>query len=228
MLLSSRYSNLNDFLIKHNAVKNKNTNKNEGEENPTSTSITHTRIGNKECGIYGGSYTILKEDLPAFYELYCNHVFKEKKSEYLTEKQMENGPLLVDLDFRYDYEVETRQHTKEHIVDLISLYLDELKAHFVMQPDVPFEVFVFEKPDVNRVDDKSVTKDGIHMIIGIQVDAIISTMIRKKMIDKIKDVCDLPLTNTWDSVLDEGICKAIVFFFSKNKSPIFLVACMLG
>ena len=45
------------------------------------------------------------------------------------------------------------------------------------------------------------------MIIGIQVDHIISTMIRKKIIDKISDVCDLPLTNTWDSVLDEGICK---------------------
>jgi len=203
MLLSSRYSNLNDFLIKHNAVKNKNTNKTDGEEN----SITHTRIGNKELGIYGGSYTILKDNLPAFYDLYCNHVFKEKKSEYLTEKQIENGPLLIDLDFRYDYEVGTRQHTKEHIIDLISLYLDELKVHFVMQPDIPFEVFVFEKPHVNRVDDKSVTKDGIHMIIGIQVDHIISMMIRKKIIDKIADVCDLPLTNTWDSVLDEGICK---------------------
>ena len=205
MLLSSNYTNLNDFLIKHNAVKNKNTNKKDNEEN--GSFITHTRIGNKELGIYGGSYTITNEELPIFYNLYYNHVFLQKKSEYLTEKQMDGGPLLVDLDFRYDYEVESRQHTKEHIVDLISLYLDELKNHYLMKQDVAFDVFVFEKQDVNRLEDKSVTKDGIHILFGIQTDHIISTMIRKKIIDKIGEFCDLPLTNTWDTVLDEGICK---------------------
>ena len=205
MLLSSKYTNLNDFLIKHNAAKNKNMNKNDDEEN--GGMITHTRIGNKDLGIYGGAYTIPKEELPVFYDLYYQDVILKKKAEYLTEKQIEDGPLLVDLDFRYDYEVETRQHTKEHVVDLISLYLDELKTHFVMKPEVPFDVFIFEKPEVNRVEDKTITKDGIHMMIGIQVDHIVGTMIRKKIIDKISDVCDLPLTNTWDTVLDEGISK---------------------
>ena len=131
MLLSSKYTNLNDFLIKHNAAKNKNMNKNDDEEN--GGMITHTRIGNKDLGIYGGAYTIPKEELPVFYDLYYQDVILKKKAEYLTEKQIEDGPLLVDLDFRYDYEVETRQHTKEHVVDLISLYLDELKTHFVMK-----------------------------------------------------------------------------------------------
>ena len=205
MLLSSKYTNLNDFLIKHNASKNKNTNKKDEEEN--SGIITHTRIGNKELGIYGGAYTIPKEELPVFYDLYYQDVILKKKAEYLTEKQIDDGPLLVDLDFRYDYEVETRQHTKKNIVDLISLYLDELKIHFVMKPEVMFDVFIFEKPDVNRVEDKTITKDGIHMIIGIQVDHVVGTMIRRKIIDKISEVCDLPLTNTWDTVLDEGISK---------------------
>ena len=207
MLLSSNYSNLNDFLIKHNAVKSKNTNKKDGEEINGSGSITHTRIGSKEFSIYGGSYSIPQEELSTFYELYYNHVFVQKKSEYLTEKQMEDGPLLIDLDFRYDYEIETRQHTNTHLIDLMSLYLDELKTHFVMKPNVPFDVFIFEKPDVNRLEDKTITKDGIHMIIGIQTDPIIQTMMRKKILDKIGSVCDLPLVNTWDSVLDEGISK---------------------
>ena len=206
MLLSSKYTNLNDFLIKHNAAKNKNTNKKEEEEN--SGVITHTRIGNKELGIYGGAYTIPKEELPVFYDLYYQDVILKKKAEYLTEKQIEDGPLLVDLDFRYDYEVETRQHDNRNIIDLISLYLDELKTHFVMIPDVQFDVFIFEKPDVNRVEDKTITKDGIHMMIGIQVDHVVGTMIRRKIIDKISDVFEsLPLTNTWDTVLDEGISK---------------------
>ena len=45
------------------------------------------------------------------------------------------------------------------------------------------------------------------MIIGIQVDHIIQTMIREKMITTLPEYCDLPLINTWDSVLDEGISK---------------------
>jgi hypothetical protein len=207
MLLSSNYSNLNDFLIKHNAAKSKNTNKKDGEEINGSGTITHTRIASKEFSIYGGSYSISQEELPTFYELYYNHVFVQKKSEYLTEKQMEDGPLLIDLDFRYDYEIETRQHTNTHLIDLMSLYLDELKTHFVMKPNVPFDVFIFEKPNVNRLEDKTITKDGIHMIVGIQTDHIIQTMMRKKILDKIGSVCDLPLVNTWDSVLDEGISK---------------------
>jgi P4 family phage/plasmid primase-like protien len=204
MLLSSQKNSFSDFLIKHNANKTKNG---KGEEEKGIKEITHTRIGSKEYNIYGGAYTIPKEELSTFYELYYQHVFVQKKSEYLTEKQVEDGPLLIDLDFRYEYDIETRQHTKDHIVDFLSLYLDELKTHFVMLPEVKFDIFVFEKPEVNRVEDKTVTKDGIHIMIGIQCDHIVQRMIRSKILDKMSQVSDLPLTNTWDSVLDKGISE---------------------
>ena len=45
--------------------------------------------------------------------------------EYLTERQLESGcGILVDIDMRYDHNVVERLHTKEHIVDLIVLYLE--------------------------------------------------------------------------------------------------------
>ena len=53
---------------------------------------THTRIT-------GGSYHI--SDLSSFYPIYVKHVFVEGNEEYLTEKQLECGPLGIDLDFRY-------------------------------------------------------------------------------------------------------------------------------
>jgi hypothetical protein len=77
----------------------------------------------------------------------------------------------------------------------------------VFEENKAFDVFIFEKPNVNRLADGSVTKDGIHMIIGIQVDNILQTMIREKIISKLPEIWDLPLINTWDSVLDEGISK---------------------
>ena len=48
---------------------------------------THTRIGDDSLNVKGGSYFIPDDNESKFYELYHKHVFKQKKQEYLTEKQ---------------------------------------------------------------------------------------------------------------------------------------------
>jgi P4 family phage/plasmid primase-like protien len=191
-----QFKDLSEFLAKHNA------------KNDKSLPITHTRIGDKEANIFAGAYSIPKESLQVFHSLYYDNVFVKKRKEYLTEKQLEGiGPMAIDFDFRYHYDVETRQHSKEHIQDMILLYLEEIKAYFIFEENKPFDIFIFEKPNVNRLEDKSLTKDGIHMILGIQVDHIIQMMIRDKIVEKLSEIWDLPLTNSWESVLDEGISK---------------------
>lgn len=196
MLTTSRYKDLNEFLAKHSA------------KNEKGQVCTHTRIPDKELNIYPGSYVIPKESKEQFYNLYYDSIFIKKRREYLTEKQLENGgPMAVDFDFRYNYDIDSRQHTKEHIQDMIVLYLEELKEYFLFEENKPFNIYIFEKPNVNRLADKSITKDGIHMIIGFQVDHTIQLMIREKMIEKLLEIWDLPLVNEWDSVLDEGISK---------------------
>ena len=196
---SSQYNDLSDFLSKHNS---KNINKGQ---------ITHTRIGNQELNVYGGSFTINKEELPTFYRLYYEHVFVKNRKEYLTEKQLDgNGPLLIDLDFRYDFSITKRLHTQEHIQDIISLYLEELKEFFIFEENKPFPIFVMEKPNINRVVEKQETKDGIHMIFGIQMDNTMQLMLRDRILKHIGDIWELPLTNNWESVLDEGISKGCV------------------
>ena len=120
----SQFKDLSEFLYKHCAKTTEDSN--------SGTTYTHTRIPDKDLNIYPGSYIIPKESLPEFYALYYDHIFVKKKKEYLTEKQLEKkNPLLVDFDFRYNYHVETRQHTKEHIIDMIVLYLEELKEYFL-------------------------------------------------------------------------------------------------
>ena len=44
--------------------------------------ITHTKIGNKELNVYGGSYNIT--NLSEFWDKYYRHVFEEKNREFLT------------------------------------------------------------------------------------------------------------------------------------------------
>jgi len=201
MSLTSQFKDLNEFLAKHSAKNNNHS---------SSTTHTHTRIASKELNIYGGSYVIPKEELPIFYQLYYEHVFEKKRKEYLTEKQLESGgPIAIDLDFRYNYSVVERQHTPSHIRDMLCVYLDALQEYFIFEETKPFPVFIFEKPNVNRLEDKTLTKDGIHMIIGIQCDHTIQTMLREKMLTTLPEYLDLPLINDWDSVLDEGISKGV-------------------
>ena len=197
MSTSSQYKDLNEFLSRHNA------------KNDKSQDSTHTRIPDKDMNIYPGSYVIPKDELSVFYKLYYDSVFEKSRKEYLTERQMYNGssPLAVDFDFRYDFEIDKRQHTREHVQDMILVYLEELKNYFTFEKNKPFDIYIFEKPNVNRLADKSFTKDGIHMIIGLQMDHVMQVMLREKMINKLADVWELPFVNTWDKILDDGISK---------------------
>jgi hypothetical protein len=201
--ISSQFKDFNEFLAKHSA-------KNTTNASNSSVGITHTRIPDKDLNIYGGSYIIPREDLLTFYGLYYDYVFNRKLKEYLTEKQLESGgPMAVDFDFRYRHDVLERQHSRDHVRDMICVYLDELKEFFVFEESKPFSIYIFEKPNVNRLADGSLTKDGIHMIIGVQIDHVVQMMIREKMLTTLPDFMDLPLINTWDSVLDEGISKGV-------------------
>lgn len=209
---SQTYKNLTDFLIKH-------TTKN--EDKSKKNIVTNTRIGCKEQNIYGGSYNIPPENWDMFMKLYYDWIFVKKNSEYLTEKQLEdnflntdnssssiNGPILIDFDFRYNEEITERQHTKEHIADAIILYTEELKKFFVFEENKIFPIFIMEKPNVNVVKDKNMTKDGIHMLIGIQMDHVMQQMLRKNIVENLGEIwSDLPLTNNFDSILDLGISK---------------------
>jgi len=196
---SSQYLNINEYLTKHSA-------KAEG-----CGKMTHTRIGNKDLSVYGGSYHIAAEELSQFYQLYYDHVFVRKNKEYLTEKQLDtDGPILVDLDFRYNFDVNERQHSAEHVSDLIQVYLEELQEILQFTDNVSFPIFVMEKPSIKKVADKQLTKDGIHMIIGIKMDNVLQQMLRKRVLKSLADVWDLPFTNSWEEVLDEGISKGCV------------------
>lgn len=192
--MNNNYKNLNDFL-KHHKAKDK-------------TETTHTRIGCVENNIYPGKYNIPNEELNIFYKLYYKHVFVNKKEEYLTEVQQKNnaGPLLVDIDFRFKKDVNERLYCEEHVIDIIDIYFTELQELLNVEQNKEINVYVLEKPNINKLDDK--TKDGIHLIFGLKLDHTLQVMLREKVLNKIGDVLeDLPLINEYEDVLDRGISE---------------------
>lgn len=169
------------------------------------TFITHTRIGAKGK-IKGGSYYIPPDKLDKFYELYTEHVFGCNKNEYLTEVQhKDKGPILIDLDFRYEPTITKRQHNENDIIAIVGTYLDTIKT-IVDMNEIVFPVYVFEKADVN-CSNTSMTKDGIHIYIGITMERTVQTHLRKCVLEELPKSINLPIINSWDQVIDEGICE---------------------
>jgi len=169
---------------------------------------TNTRIGSKESSILGRTLSIPSdEEYIKFLRLYARDILKPGKKEYYTEKQLhDDGPFLIDLDFRYDFSVKVRQHTQEHVESLLTDVLDFLKNAYQMDDGTRFQVFVLQKDAVNCVKDKQITKDGIHIIIGLKANRVMQQMLRNEMLKTMSDTFEkLPLTNSIDDVYDDGV-----------------------
>ena len=189
--MSNQVLSLFDFLDKHKCKG-------------SGTNSTHTRIPDRDLNIYPGAYIINEEDKEDFKTVYCDKVFANKQQEFLTEAQLPTtGPILIDLDFRYDVDIDERQHNAHHISDLVELYLEQLQK-IVTITDEEFPVFILEKPNVNTLEE--VTKDGIHIVIGIHLHHEAQMMLREYILEGIDNILsELPLKNDYESVIDKGI-----------------------
>jgi P4 family phage/plasmid primase-like protien len=176
------------------------------------TAFTHTRIPDKKLKISGGAYTVPNDadSKKTFSNSYYQKVFEKGRQEYMTEKQLiENGPLLIDIDFRYNTNITERQHTHEHIIDFVMAYADEVSKIATIEPNTKVNIFVLEKKNVNILDTK--TKDGVHIIFGLKIHKGLQVMAREGMLKEIKQMWeDLPVENSWEEVLDEGVAKGFV------------------
>ena len=170
------------------------------------SAANYIKIGDAELNVFGNKYHVTKDNLKEFCEQYKKHVFENKKEAYIVERQLENGKMAIDLDFRYDSSVTEKQHSLDHINDFIELCMNGFNELFDDFNNKPISFYVFEKENVNCLD--NVTKDGIHVIVDIVADFSAKLMFRNYIIENIGDIWDdLPLQNDWNSVVDEAVMK---------------------
>lgn len=201
MAMSKKHTNTftsaNGALYRNFMNKHRITDENKGVNRPcTNTSMV------------GGSYHIPASEYDEFLRLYSQDILMKNQTEHLTEKQLEDdGPIAIDIDLRYPYDITEKQHTKEHLDDLFYCILEELKKIFQFDETKTFKIFVMEKPHVNRDDKRKVTKDGIHILIGLQTDRITQRILRERLVKRTAEMwVDLPLQNkNFEDIFDEGI-----------------------
>jgi P4 family phage/plasmid primase-like protien len=198
--------------------------------------ITHTRIpkyygdpkDKDPRNIYGGSWIIPSDKLNDFHKLYIEHVFIYGKKEYLTEAQTDIGQILIDLDFHYPMSIQRREDIysgcdddnwqdsrKDSITSILELYLESIKE--MLDVNDKFPVYVFEKSEVVIVPDKKITKDGVHIVIGINLDRRLQEKLREMVLTKINilleqkefwmDLPNILNPQKWNDVIDNSIAS---------------------
>lgn len=107
-------------------------------------------------------YYVSQEHLLSFLQKYHNYVIINKEESHLIELQIDGGPIIIDLDFKHPLGTlrQFDNKTKDNLVECIILSLNQLycidKDYFIwfMERQLPY-------------DDNNITKDGIHIFIGI-------------------------------------------------------------
>lgn len=192
----NKCQNLTDFLKKH--------------KKKDSTEFTHTIIGDPKNGIYSGSFTVPDDKTDEFLKLYYEFVFKDGNNAYLTERHLDKGPIVIDLDFRFAGKLESRAYTPDFITKFLTIYNKELSN--IISPSISkIQAFVMEKKTPVYKEEKNFTKDGLHIIYPyliippkIQYAARYKTIMNPEFKDLIKSI---GIINSADDVFDKCVIE---------------------
>ena len=175
-------------------------------EKDNKSAVTHTRIPDPVNHKFGGKFAITGDAYDTFIHHYFQDVILNKKTEHLTEKQLDvDGPITIDLDLKYPVDIKNRQHTTDTVRDILDVYLEVLRD-IVVFDDRQFNIYVMEKDDV--VEKPEFTKDGIHILICIALDRKYQIHLRERVLKLIGDRIDtLPFIDglTWTDVIDDAV-----------------------
>jgi len=178
------------------------------------SAFTHTSIYHPV-----GSFYVPPEDLPCFFELY-KEAFTMGEDLYLTEKHREIGPVVVDLDFRFDpldSASALHRYSTEDIEKVVEIYSEALVG--CVEGTESIVAYVMEKP--KSVIDKGVEKDGVHIVFPDVVTApAFQFVLREQVMPKVAEaLANLPLKNPIEDVIDEAVIERNNWQMLGSKKP---------
>jgi P4 family phage/plasmid primase-like protien len=172
-----------------------------------------------------GKYHVSEDDYDTFLGVLYNHIFgSPPRASSLLERHREVGPLLIDLDFRYESGGPLiRRYTAAHVKSFIAHYVAAM-FYFAKMEDCGLDELVFyhlEKPSPET--DKTQHKDGIH----IQCHSLTTSpklqfgirgfMLEQKVIEKIFG--ETGVSNPTDDIYDVSVISRNNWFLYGACKP---------
>ncbi len=178
--------------------------------------ITHTSFGKPY-----GKYHIPDDELEEFYDLY-KEVFTETKL-HITERPLEKGPLLIDIDYNYNSKNDKRRYTMEHIKAVIVIVNRTIRKYYKVSPK-DILAFVTEKKSPTHKKGKEY-KDGFHVQYpNIAMETGMRFLVLDELMEGLKkegSFDDLKCTNSMNDIVDTCVVHRngwMMYGSNKDKS----------
>jgi len=184
--------------------------------------ITHTTYGTG----FNSSYHIPLEHLDEFYQLY-KVAFKGNKPLNIIERHSEYSPIIIDFDFKFTDEYDSRLYNDNIIKDIVNAYMTEIKTIWKIEDESDLNAYIFKRDNAyfsKETEDgieKIILKDGVHIMfphIVSKPDA--QHLLRKRVIPWMQDILkSLPYTNSIDNVVDKSIIESNGWYMYGSAKP---------
>lgn len=165
---------------------------------------THVCYGNP-----WGKYNIPNEK--EFIDLYSDAMVNNEDL-HIIERQKNVGPLLIDLDFKFDGSVDesdVRKYNQEHIYNIVNVFTNTIKKYYDSTETSLYKAYVFEKPEPTYDKTKNEYKDGFHIQYpNLPIDKIMRYVIlmeAKQNIINSDILNDIKHINSIDDVFDIAV-----------------------
>ena len=184
---------------------------------------THTTFG-----FPWGKYNIPDCKLNEFYDLYCDVLGQEL---HLTERPKKIGPLLIDIDFKFDEEYDERQYKDNDINYIIGNVNNVIRKYYKWNTK-SLMAFVFEKDipslKINKNTNVKEYKDGFHihypyLSISVEMRFLIIHEIKKNILQS-NGFRHIPFKNSLDDVFDITVVQRngwMMYGSRKHDGPFY-------
>ena len=195
--------------------------------------------GSKKWNITGmsdadmGSYIINDDEYQTFLKLHHDHVFVYNKPSSYLERRDKYGPILVDLDFRYN---DTNTNRVIEIPQIISFVRTFSTAFYKFFAYInPIRFFIELKPtpviEVDKKTHKYIKKDGVHIICpDVTISYESQQALRLYLLNNNILSEFISYTNSPDDVYDEHVIKSNNWFLhgatKQDKEQYKIQACV--
>ena len=172
---------------------------------------THTSMGKPL-----GSFNISDNLRDRFFELYERECFNGYNKFHITEKHDSISPILIDFDFKYDWNSEDDKEEITHFFDVdflkevIQIYTDWLKTYMVIDDPKQLQAFVLQRRRfyVLEKENKKFFKDGFHIQYPYLItEPGIQYLLRNHVLDVCKENFGIETLNSWDDIIDESVIE---------------------
>lgn len=143
---------------------------------------------------------------------------------HVIERQKNIGPLLIDLDFKFDNSCDgVRYYTEDHIFKITKIFTNLLKKYYECPETSYYRAYVLEKPQPTHEINKQTYKDGFHIQYpNLPIDKYMRYIIlmeAKEIAISKKVFDDINFTNSIDDVFDVSVVyrNGWLMYGSKKK-----------